>query len=441
MSRRGFLGIGGTALVVASSGAGVLGLAGCDGSGSGPSGDPGSAARMWSMWSEGEPNEAILAEAVKDFKKEVGIDIGVDWKGRQPVDALLPSLNTSNVPTDLLNGGNTEIVNKLAATENAVDLSDVYDRQVPGEDVTVAEAVGNGNRIANSIGFTEEGIPVAVPYQLSTFLFFYNGRRFPDLQDNPPRDWDEFFMMLDEQVAKGRQPIALDGSKPPYHAWYSQHLVSSIVGYSGWVDAHLDRSGQLWREPEYVEAARIIERLASGGYFIDGYDASQFPAMQQKWSNNESDFIFNGTWLPKEVKPYGDPEAEYRSFPFPAVPGYEPPPVFIATQGVSVLSKAEDVELAKEFVSWMLKTKYQEMTATEAGEIPVRVDVAVPPTAEGAVEQLSGGKLIQSAPPNQAYWNDVFEVVHADLVFGRLTAEEYIDKLATQSNEFWKNHE
>src|SRR5690606_25604692 len=100
---------------------------------------------------------------------------------------------------------------------------------------------------------------------------------------------------------------------------------------------------------------------------------SKFPAMQQKWSNDESGFIINGSWLPTEVEPYANPDFEYRSFPFPAVADGLPQVGQLSSIGFLALEASDNVENAKKFMSFFLQHHYQE----EIGQLtlPARPDV------------------------------------------------------------------
>lgn len=414
----------------------TLTLAACGGSSS--SGD-GKEFTLWSMWSEGEADQKVMAQAIAEFTKATGIRVKVQWKGRNPTKALLPTLNTSNVPADLLDTNNTELVSALASTGNALDMTSVYATKVPGEDKTVGDLVSDAYKtVATPVGGTS---PVMVPYQASSYAFFYDGKSHPELAAAAPANWDEFFTALDAEKAKGRRPIAQDGSLTGYNAYYLTYFTMAVAGDEGYVNAVKDKTGQTWLKPAYLEAAKLIEKLAKGGYFADGYTASKFPAQQQKWANGDADFIYGGTWLPRETLPYAKQGFDYRAFPFPAVGGRPAPPANVALVGFGIPAKAKNQEAAKQFISFFLQKKYQDQLAGTAKEIAIRPDVPAAPEVAEIKKLLDAGRIVKvrAGSDFSEYQTKVIFPVNDELIFGRITAAEFVQKLADETVTYWKN--
>ncbi|GAA1604325.1 hypothetical protein GCM10009804_70820 [Kribbella hippodromi] len=408
--------------------------------GSSQAGGGGKQFTLWSMWSEGEPNQKLMAAAIADFQQSTGIHVNVKWKGRNPVKALQPALNTDNVPADLVDSNNAELVNTLATTGDAEDLSKVYDVTVPDESRTVGATVGSAYReLATPVGGKA---PVMVPYQVSTTAFFYNGKRFPDLAKAAPVKWDDLQKVLDTQKAQGTKPLALDGSIPSYSMYYLNMFTLALGGDSAWVDAIRDKTGNTWKQPAYLEAAKRVQALAGGGYFSAGYDASKFPAQQQKWASDKADFIFGGTWLPRETAPYAADGFQYRSFAFPAVGAKPAPPLTVSLIGFAIPAKAKQKENAEKFVSFFLQKKYQEKVASEAEEIPVSADVAAAPEVADVKKVLDTGRVqkLRAGPEFSDFQTKVLFALDDQLVFGKIDAATFIEKISAQTAEYWKAH-
>ena len=47
----------------------------------------------WSMWNEAEPQGQVIAEAAREFEKETGIKIDVNFNGREIRKTLQPALD------------------------------------------------------------------------------------------------------------------------------------------------------------------------------------------------------------------------------------------------------------------------------------------------------------------------------------------------------------
>jgi raffinose/stachyose/melibiose transport system substrate-binding protein len=429
LSRRRFLGgaaAGAASLVVTS---------GCGGDESPTSGSESKEFTLWSFWSEGEPNQKVLAAAIDNFSRASGVKVTVQWKGRTAMQSLLPSLNTRNVPADLIEANGSQLTTMFAPTGEALDLSDVYEAEVPGEARTVAEVVGEAYK---QISTTPDGLVVMVPYQVSTYAWFYDGAAFPELTDSPPKTWEEFIALLDERKAQGRRPVAQDGSVPGYNAYYIQHFSRALAGDEGWAEAVTDTTGKTWREPEFVKAAEYVERFAKAGYFPDGFNASRFPAMQQKWAAGECDFLFGGTWLPRETQPYAKEGFEYRSFPFPSIEGRQPT-LNVATYGFGIPKKARNPEPAKEFIRYFLQKKFQDQISTVAKEMPVRTDVPAAPVVAEAKRSLDSGAVnrVPSPPAYSEFSTKVLCPANDKLLFGEIDAATFIEQMVRESERFW----
>ncbi len=161
----------------------------------------------WSMWSQGEPQQKVIAAALDSFSAETGIKVTTQWVGRNNLQRLAPTLNTANVPADLVDGAQRNIKSVLVSTDSHMDLGPVLKSEIPGE---------SGKTIADVIpasyfaGLTTNNQRWLVPYELITSMFWYDGGNLPKLKDAPPKTWAELMALCAERKAAGKIPIALD---------------------------------------------------------------------------------------------------------------------------------------------------------------------------------------------------------------------------------------
>lgn len=412
----------------------VLGaVAACGGTGGAAS--SGRPLTIWSMWSEGEPNQKVLAEAIADFQRETGVQVKAQWKGRTALKTFLPSLNTDTVPADLVEGNNRELTRQFAATKAALDLSDVYAGTVTNEKATVADTVGAAYK---AMATSADGVLTQLPYQVSTYGWFFNGKRFPQLVGGPPATWADLVTLLDAEKAKGRAPIGQDGSVPNYNLRYLEHFGRALLGDQGWHALAPDRTGEGWKRAEMLEAAKLVEALAKGNYFPQGFNAAKFPAMQQKWAGGDADFLYQGTYLPKEVAPYAEPGFEFHAFRFPAVGG-KTPTMNVTLTGFGIPAKAANVADAKRFLSFLLQRKYQEQIAGVAVEIPVRTDVPAAAEVKDLKAALDSGQINRSDVLDMGdFTTKVLAPLNDQLLFGAIGASEFTTRMAEQAAAYWK---
>ncbi|MER7498830.1 ABC transporter substrate-binding protein [Nonomuraea pusilla] len=434
-----------TLAAVAAGALAVAMTAGCGGGGETGSGD-GKQLTIWSSWLKGQPGQRFLQGVADDFQARTGIKVTIEWKGNAAAKALLPALNSTEMPTDIIESTGGAITNALAPTGGLLDIADVYQMKIPGTDQTVQQAVGDqAMSLSTPVDGTgaRSGGPVQVPYWASSSnVVFYNGKRFPELVSAPPQDWDQFMAVLDAQKAKGRKPLALDGSIQSYSALYYTSFLSSIMGVDALAKASLDKSGRTWgSDPGYLQAAEMVEKLARGGYFIDGYSASKFPAMENKWANDEADFNVNGTWLPGEVGKVAAAGFDFRAFPFPAVKGKKAPPLPVAVNGLAILKKAKNAEAAKQFAAFLLQRSYQEQVSTQLQDIPVMKGVPAPGPLQAVKDVFDRGEINTFRFPTGLadYLTKVFYELDDQLVFGKISAKEFVDKMVSQTAAYWRS--
>jgi raffinose/stachyose/melibiose transport system substrate-binding protein len=391
----------------------------------------------WSEFAEGEPMQVVFAEIADDFEEETGIEVDVQWKGVQPVKQLIPSLGAGGAPPiDLVDSYHGEIVRQLGSVGMAADLSDLMDETIPGEDLTLAEALGEAN-VRDSAGLTGPE-PYMAPFIVTTYGFLYDKALHPEVAEKPPTDWDDFYGVLDGLKEEGRQPLAADGALTGANNYYFLSFVYAYSGWEKWNEALEDKTGETWRDPDILKAAEQVEKLAKGGYFLDGYEATQYPGMQQKWANNDSDFLLNHSGVPSESAPYLAETFEMGAFPFPGVDGKGPGTVPVDLNGFGILEGAANAENAEQFILFMMKKENQQKLA-DIGQVPARPDVEAPESVAGMREIIASGDThqFQGTPEMIDLLQKVVYPNDDELFFGKITAKEFIDRLADQSAEFW----
>jgi ABC-type glycerol-3-phosphate transport system substrate-binding protein len=425
----------GRTVLAASLAVALAGLAACSSSSSG-SGDK--SLTYWSMWKVGEPAQKVMATAIADFQKETGIKVNVQWQGRTNVDKLVPALNTRKVP-DLVDQSYIKLYSVLVASSQVRGLPDAYADKVDG-----ATAVSGlvPARYTKNIDITlDGGERWMVPYLLTSDGIWYDKSQHPDIASNPPKTWTEFITLLDKlKAAGGPAPIALDGDITGYNPYWFNTLMERILGPGSWMKVVSDKSGDAWDDPGVLDAAKKVEQLAKGHYFINGYGASKWPAQQQAWASHKASLLFMGSWAPTETGTYAAKGFQYASFPFPATASgrMSARADFI---GFAVPKKAKNSSAAQQLAAFLLSKKYQQAFGAEAKQLPVRSDVTVAPDLADVQKALNSAPETYQQNDGVAFpgYNEkVFWPVDDDLVLGKISAEEFVHKLKDATVEYWK---
>lgn len=416
----------------------ALVITGCstDAGNGGGNGEKNDTLRYMSYWTEGEPTSDILQEAFDAFTEETGIKVDVTWQGRDLPSILTPLLTSSNPTIDMVDMGCSSVGSVLVDSKKSADLTSVLDAEVPGEGKTVEETLASD---ALSTGQFDGGT-YCLPFEMtSNFDIWYNAAEHPELAENAPATWDEFMDLVGET---GKGSVALDGTIQPYsNAWFI-NLAVSAVGKGGLLEAAQDETGKAFEAPEFLAAAEAAAQLQATGAFTDGFAASKFPAIQQKWANNDAAFILNGSWLPAEVAPYAAEGFEYSSFPFPALAEGDIQPMQIDTIGFSAIEGAAGVDNAKEFMAFFLQKGYQDKIGQIA--VPARTDADVVDSLASVQAALANPDVVKIAAndgygPAIAGWGpEVFEPLAQKLVLGELAPKDFISQLVQKQKEWYE---
>lgn len=427
-------------VAVLTAGAVAIVMSACGGSNDSSSPAAGGSKEFayWSMWKQGEPQQRVLQTAIDAFTAETGIKVEVQWQGRDVIKKLTPALNTNKVPDLVDQDGNT-VKGGLVVNEQHRDLSGVYRAEVPGEGAKVSDVVPS--KFVDLVR-DQAGKPFMVPYEVISSAIWFDASQNRQLAEDPPATFEEFKQLLDEVKAGGKAPLALDGDIGFYNSYWTYWALIRTLGPGKLNELAADESGEAWRSPEVIEALRAIESLVTGGYFIDGYQASKWPAVQQKWSKREAEFLLMGTWAPSETAPTAAKGFEYDSFQFPALGSGGFDSAEAGVIGFAIPAKAEHADAAEKFMAYFLAKDRLAGIAQIAKNLTPREDVAVPPELASTQKAIKSRELHRLYDGIDADFPDyptkVFEPINNELLYRKISAEQFVEKIAKAQSDYWK---
>lgn len=411
--------------------AGALVLAGCSGDDS----EAGSGTvTYWSQWEQNEPQAEVLQGAIDDFTAETGIEVEVEWQGRQVLQKVQPLLRLGDVP-DVVDASSNDIRATLVRAGQARDLGGLFATQIPGEDTTVEEALGDYSELITD---DEMDGPFMLPTIMMAQSAFYDGNAHPDLKQ--PEDWSEFMDMLKGlKSERGSGPIALDGDVGSYGAvWTSAALIHEL-GAGGLNEIAADETGQAWDSPPARTALEHTAQLAEGDFWAPGSFGSKFPQMQERWAAGEADLLFMGSWAPQETSTSTTEDFEYRQFGFPTADNGE----YIQgdVSGFAIPSAAENPEEAEQLLAWFAKKDVLQGMADEADSLVTRPDIEPPKELADTAELMNERTAVRFYDgidgDYPGYNTEVFEPVNNKLLQGEITVDQAIDQLAAAQKDYW----
>lgn len=414
----------------------MVSLAGCGEGGTGAGG--GQELTYWSMWKPGEDQQKVLQAAIAEFEDSTGIKVKVQWSGRDVLKQVAARL-TAGDPPDLTDQDAAALQGNLAKSDGLLGLSDVYGMTIAGETKKVSDVIPQALVKSYQTG---DGQPFVVPYEVIGSAMWYNAAAHPELADNPPKTWPEFIALLDKLKAAGRTPIALDGDIKFYLGYWTTWSIIRHGGIGLLPKAATDTTGATFDDPAFLKAAKDVEQLIKGGYLVEGFNGSKWPAQQNAWASGKSpsDLLLMGTWAPSETGPQAQEGFKHRSFPFPTVEGGKGNQAAEAgVIGFAIPKKARNAEAAKKFIAFFLNKDRLAKIASEAKNLTPREDVAPPSElADYQAEVAAAGEELfrpyDDVSAIAPQWvTNVWEPANADFFNGKLDAAGFVQRLKDET--------
>ena len=295
--------------------------------------------------------------------------------------------------------------------------------------------------------FAQGGNYYYVPYVKVTSGFFYNKTLFNKLGLNPPKTWNDFMAVNQKLKDNKIPPLALDGNISFYNAYYYYWACARVLGSGKFSEAANDKTGAAWDNPGFLQAAQLVSSLSKAGknYFQDGYEGSAYPAAQSDWALGKAGSVLCGTWIPNETGPMVASDWQYGFYAFPAVDGgqgnYNDVEAYL--MGYAIPKDAKNVDNAKKFIKFALKKEWAQSFVKTTVNMSGRKDVDPPPVLSDVTAYLAGATsahrsydgLMSDLPE---WWANVFYPVDNDLIFGKITPKQFIDKIKAQTIAYWQ---
>ena len=294
------------ALAVGTCAALGAGLAGCGGAG-----DESEAKLVyWTMWNEAEPQGMVIAEAVEAFTEATGIEVEVNFNGREIRKTLQPALDAGE-PIDVFDEDIERVLNSWG--DYLLPLDEYVEQSYSTTDGQPYSAVVNQTllNLARELG---GGTIKNIPYQPSAFVTMYNKDLFAQAGiTQVPTNWDEMLDACAKLKAIGVYGITVDDA---YMAALFGYCMDRLVGKdaAAAMVANNDFSG-----PQVLEFGQIWENMAKNGYISPKAASNIYPSGQiEEIATGKAAMYLNGTWLPNEIKGNA-PDMNWGSFAWPAM--------------------------------------------------------------------------------------------------------------------------
>ncbi|MDX6259225.1 MAG: hypothetical protein QOH84_913 [Kribbellaceae bacterium] len=426
----------------------AVGAAACSGpvSAGGSSADSGGKTKIvyWSMFSTGEPLQQLMQAATDRFMKEnPDITVEINWAGRDVLTKLQGALNAGQ-QVDIVDHSNDRVRSAVVLTNQALKL-DTYLQQ-PAYGATTGKWIDQFTP-GSVQAFAEKDGVYEIPRDVYVSGIWYNTKLLSDAGLKAPvtgMTWDQFTQILQTLKAKdpGVSPLGADGSLDFYNNWWFSYLAIRVAGLKAFQQAAYDKTGALWKQPAFLQAAKMVRDLQDAGYFQKGFEGSVYPAAQAQWVNSKTGMMLMGAWLPKEVEAQAPKDFSMNMFAFPNVAGGKGNDLVEYWANVySVLKSSKHPDAA---VKWL---KYMSSPSGAGGEMakngfPTALKDAPTPARHAAQAEVlktykvmgQRGGLNDDAPK---YMTEVFNRCDDRFFLMQSNPSDFISCLSDGTAKFW----
>ena len=349
----------------------ILGLAACSGGeggpaapdpenqGSGEPADPGDPARF-----SGQTLKIAAFEG--GFGAQFWHELGDLFEAAYPgvtveiqsnpkiADITRPQIVAGNYPDLYFSNANDEMYQKLIDEKLVEDLTDVFEQPLIGTDTPLRDMLTDGVLDLSVVKpYGDEYIAVA-PNTVNSSGLYYNKTLFEKNGWEVPETWDEFFALGDAAREQGIALLAYPGTNPDYMEMMVWGAIASAAGPET-VTAMLSYEEGSVSGNENVKAVlENVARIGQEGYLMEGTTALNHTQSQTEFMMDKALFMPNGNWLPNEMADAPRTEGfEFALAPSPKLSREDEAYYRVGTNGTIIPSRAENKELAREFLRFM----------------------------------------------------------------------------------------
>ncbi|QCJ44402.1 carbohydrate ABC transporter substrate-binding protein [Bacillus sp. S3] len=320
-----------------------------------------------------------ISDAYETANPDVKIQLTVD---KNLEEKISPKMKAGDYPDVVL----LATGRKLALTETLIkdkaleDISDVLDKKVYGEDVTVKDKLIPGFTDTLATNPYNDKKTYLAPMFYSPTGLFYNEALFKEKGWEVPKTWDEMWALGEKAKSEGISLFTY-----PTTGYFDAFMYSLLLEAGGpdfYNNAMTYKDG-IWKSPEADQAFGIVGKLGkyTAPTTVANANDQNYKKNQQLILDNKALFMPNGTWVVGEME--DAPRAEgfkWGMTSLPAIKDGGDRYAFTFFEQMWIPAQAKNKDAAKDFLTFLYSDKAADIFA-EAG--------AVQPI-EGMASKLTG---------------------------------------------------
>lgn len=387
---------------------------------------------FWSMWNEAEPQAQALRDIMGAYTaKNPETTFKVVWNGRQNQTKLRQAL-AAGTPVDMMDQDSDQLAGGLQLQKQL--------RNIAGElDADVKDALLPG--ILTIYG--QQDTVEQLPYIYNTVNFWYDKAAMEKI-GTPPATWGDLISLCGKAREAGTHLLVIEGNVAFYNQAYFSHYLARKNGADAMAKAFADKSGEGWKDPAVMEAAKATRQLWDAECIAKDARGFQYPAGQQTIALGETVAELVGSWLPTELSATTGPDFGWGAFSFPTVPGGKgkSTDLEVATVSAAVLKDAPNAAEAIGFINYLMSEESQKLLVEKGGVAVTRKGVEWPAAlADAATAAANATALTPYGGGLNVYYPEFSSQVllpeFNKMFLGETTPEQFVDKLVGETKKFW----
>ena len=274
----------------------------------------------------------------------------------------------------------------------------------------------------------------AVPESISTIQLYYNKKIFNKYGIAVPKTLPQLDAAAAKLKAAGVAPFAVTGTFDAYMQMWYDYLLLRHTGAKS-VEAAIAGTRDFKSLPGVSAAANDLENLVKSGYFLNGFQSTDFTAAQLNFFRGKAAMILMGSWLVSEMKSSIPSDFQLGTFPFPTIPGAtgDQTAVFGSVNNQVVAAQSKNPNTGVAWLQFLARKDNQIKFVKTTGEISAYRGVAPPANFKDVIPALN--------KPNAfipAYFgvlgagtaiSNAYELPIAQLFFGKISAAQMVAQI------------
>ena len=296
-------------------------------------------------------------KVIANFEEMTGAKVEYRFE-KNIYDTIRPEIQAGNAPDVIYNslGQQTALTETMLKEDMVMDITDLLEKNIPGEDVAVKDKIGEGflnNSITHPNG--DDKMYLAPIFYAPTGLW-YNKAMFKEGggEYELPETMDDFLALGEKAKKDGKSLFTY-----PISGYLDTFTFAMMyeIGGPELFDKLTNYDVEAWKNeatPLFETVGKIVDKDNLNPNTVAQANKEGFTQNQLQVMKNESLFMPNGTWVVEEMK---DAEGvadgfEWGFMPLPSLDGSDRY-AFSWIEQIFVSKDAKEAELAKEFLAYL----------------------------------------------------------------------------------------